>query len=132
MVTRLLAFALIVVLSLVALERFDRTPTPLLVSRLTVQYPTASTFKTDSPLYPPVRYRGDADTIIVFRDLVEVNRLCGVEMTKNHMALGCVRPLQSGTAVMVVPNPCLVRPGELYAAILCHELGHVNGWVHAA
>jgi hypothetical protein len=30
---------------------------------------------------------------------------------------------------MTLPNPCIAGAhGDPYAAVLCHELGHVNGW----
>lgn len=31
--------------------------------------------------------------------------------------------------VVRLPNPCSF-PWDPYAALACHELGHVNGWVH--
>jgi hypothetical protein len=36
-------------------------------------------------------------------------------------AVGCT---VGGT--IYVPNPC--RWGDGYATLMCHELGHVNGW----
>jgi hypothetical protein len=29
---------------------------------------------------------------------------------------------------LVLPNPCTFGPNDRYAALLCHELGHANGW----
>lgn len=34
----------------------------------------------------------------------------------------------SDTVLMTVPNPCYVIGGGWYASLLCHELGHANGW----
>ena len=31
-------------------------------------------------------------------------------------------------ATVVAPNPCEFARSERYARLLCHELGHVNGW----
>jgi antirestriction protein ArdC len=29
---------------------------------------------------------------------------------------------------LVLPNPCAFGSNDRYAALLCHELGHANGW----
>lgn len=34
----------------------------------------------------------------------------------------------SNAAMMTLPNPCSVVDGGWYADLLCHEMGHANGW----
>lgn len=69
---------------------------------------------------PPSGLRGDNTVQVVFARPELVRTLCGA---RNRLELqGCV----TGRS-MRVPNPCLYT-NEQYARILCHELGHVNGW----
>ena len=66
---------------------------------------------------PPVRYQGDAIAGVVFTTEAHVQRMC----PQVRHAVGCT----VGSAIYV-PNPC--RWNDPYATLLCHELGHVNGW----
>jgi hypothetical protein len=69
---------------------------------------------------PPNEYRGDKTAIIQFGPVIT---LCGHLAGEGEIVLACAS--EKGQ-VMVVPNPCLAE-GD-YARLLCHELGHLNGW----
>lgn len=71
--------------------------------------------------YPPVAYQGDTFGIVFFVD--DAASLCGVP-PPGYRILGCHK---DGTIVM--PNPCKEEyVGEAYAKLMCHEMGHRNGW----
>lgn len=72
---------------------------------------------------PPERFRGDVNAAVHFASPEKVTELCGGKV-ENKLLLGCAtsRPPQ-----MAVPNPCSY-PDEIYARILCHEIGHLNLW----
>lgn len=78
---------------------------------------------------PPAHMRGDAMATVAFTANPE--RLCGTPPAGMRIA-GCLRPYPGGAHIMVVPNPCPYAATEPYARIVCHEMGHVNGWVHDA
>lgn len=77
---------------------------------------------------PPDRYQGDGAAIVLFGHQDTIARLCGKPGPDGIGPLACTGTLKDGTPIVVVPNPCIAARAELYAAILCHELGHVNGW----
>jgi hypothetical protein len=83
--------------------------------------PTNSTFEFAGQ--PPLRYREDASTVVEFTSADEVNRRCagGVPICGKRF-LGCRRGNK-----LIMPHPCRANP-ESYAALLCHEVAHVNGW----
>jgi hypothetical protein len=66
---------------------------------------------------PPQRFQGNTAAAVVFTDERTVQRMC----PHVRMAVGC-----TVGRTIYVPNPC--RWGDAYATLLCHELGHVNGW----
>lgn len=76
-----------------------------------------------SAILPPMIYQGDNGIIVLFASTAVVAEECG------GSPLACVRRYD-GVRVMLLPNPCslAVAQTELYAAVTCHELGHVNGW----
>ena len=70
----------------------------------------------------PQRYQGDNSATVIFTSRQEtMDGACTPK--KPGLALACT--LQKKTIIM--PNPCL-WPGNEYAKLLCHEMGHVNGW----
>jgi hypothetical protein len=71
---------------------------------------------------PPERYQRDIGVVTIFSHQ-GVRSLCTL---KN--ALACTKVYKNGSVLLVVPNPCPLAGKELYATILCHELGHLNGW----
>jgi hypothetical protein len=68
---------------------------------------------------PPERFKGNNTLILTFHS--DLKEACG-EPPKGKRFLGCAR----GNRV-AMPNPCGI-PNEQFARIMCHELGHVNGW----
>ncbi len=77
---------------------------------------------------PAGRYRGDAAIWVEFVDAEKIGLRCAErgavafgQPTLN--ALSC-----SNSAMMTLPNPCSVVDGGWYADLLCHEMGHANGW----
>lgn len=70
----------------------------------------------------PGRYRGDNHAQVVFTSRQEVlDAAC--PPTADYTALACT----VGKRRITLPNPCL-WPNDPYAVLVCHELGHVNGW----
>ncbi len=74
---------------------------------------------------PPSAYQGNNSAIIHFIDFEEAPKYCG-----HPYAGGCQPEDVRGRPNIIVPNPCKYTE-QAYAAILCHELAHVNGWEHA-
>jgi hypothetical protein len=90
----------------------------------------AAVLAPDSPLYddgrPPLRFQGDATVRLEITDQAGIERSC-------HALFGAppagmrTNACQTGER-MIVPNPCRAPQTETYARLLCHELGHANGW----
>lgn len=76
---------------------------------------------------PPERFRGNAASVVVFTDRAGIEAICGKSEPPNIM-LACRRAFPNGTPLVVMPNPCLLGESEFFAKIMCHEMGHVNGW----
>jgi hypothetical protein len=68
---------------------------------------------------PPGRFQYDTAALVDFTTEGNVQSKC--PMTPPKVAVGCTA---GGT--IYVPNPC--RWKDPYAVLLCHEIGHVNGW----
>ena len=75
-----------------------------------------------STIAPPWQYRDSNGANIQFVNDHELLANCG-------LAVACVK-LIGETKIIYVLNPCKVLKKEDYSTILCHELGHVNGWKH--
>jgi hypothetical protein len=73
----------------------------------------------------PQRFRGPVDRVrLDFKSAAEVNRYCaGGVVLCDRVFYACA----SGRRI-TMPNPCDYPAGDEYAALLCHELGHLNGW----
>jgi hypothetical protein len=75
---------------------------------------------------PPARFQREAITTLQISDQAGINLTC--------QALFGAPPAGMKTDAcftgerMVMPNPCSFPQTESYARMLCHELGHVNGW----
>lgn len=71
---------------------------------------------------PPPAYQGDqADIRVAF--LSDIDRACRTPAAAPNEILGCEL-----YGKIFVPNPCTQHGA--YADLLCHELGHANGWRH--
>jgi hypothetical protein len=79
----------------------------------------------DSPSpVPPVKYQTNNIAIIAIVD--NPGEWPGCEPKEGWVTRGCTK-IKDRTIVM--PNPCYY-PKDYYARVLCHELGHINGWQH--
>jgi hypothetical protein len=74
---------------------------------------------------PPVAQQADGVSYpVYFVNQAGIDQLCG----GSNQVIACA--IVGGTA-MALPNPCQARfAGESYAAVLCHERGHNQGWNH--
>lgn len=71
---------------------------------------------------PPSEFRGDNESKVVFTNPRSIMDMCG------EKAIACVVEI-GGEKVIYVPNPCRSRDRrDRYANVVCHELGHKNGW----
>jgi hypothetical protein len=75
---------------------------------------------------PPARFQSDSAAIILFVSGDGVEQLCG-KSPPGLRTMACTKTPPDKPPLMVMPNPCLVEY-DYYAHLLCHELGHVNGW----
>lgn len=86
--------------------------------------PTPPSMSTSQDAGPPEPFQGDIRAIIEFIEPDKVAKRCNGPPE--------VRACQSGfgdDTLIVAPNPCEYTQ-EAYAWLMCHELGHVNGWRH--
>lgn len=72
---------------------------------------------------PPRVMTGNARAIVETVDPDDVAERCATPD-----ALACMKDIP-GEPTIVIPNPCAF-PFDDYAALLCHEFGHVSGWRH--
>lgn len=107
-------------LALAAIVELDRPPAPLLIAGITAQPQAAQIVSVYSTDAPPMRFRKDRSFRLEIMEPAELSKACG-----DPAFIACEGETIRGVRV-IVPNPC-GWSGE-YAHILCHELGHVNGW----
>lgn len=87
----------------------------------------AATGHEYGPIYdgpPPSRYMGDTKAVTHFSS--NIARDCGaigIEVPTGYKIEGCAYRVGTEHHI-IVPNPCLTDP----KSIICHEIGHVNGW----
>ena len=75
---------------------------------------------------PPARFQANATVTLQMADQAGIDAVCHAAFGKppaNMKTDGC----QVGDRI-VLPNPCTFADTDRYAAMLCHELGHANGW----
>jgi hypothetical protein len=131
------AFAALLLLACAALQQFDTPPALPLVGQASdlaaapaIRHSGALREITAAGLAeiaPPARFQGDASAVIVFGHEDVIASLCGARNANGVGPIACAGA-KDGTPVIAAPNPCLAAAFDVYAAILCHELGHVNGW----
>ena len=87
---------------------------------------TAPGFTPYSDARPPVGFQQNRTVTVEFASQTHINTVCHalfgappVGMKTNACATG---------QRLVLPNPCAYARTDRYAALLCHELGHANGW----
>lgn len=72
----------------------------------------------------PARFRGDVTTTVMFTDKYSEECIkAGLKVGGQIQACSLKGPK---AAMIIVPNPCKARGN--YARLLCHEIGHQNGW----
>lgn len=74
---------------------------------------------------PPLKFQGNARSVLEVIDPDEIETSC---LIGGPGALACTK-LYPDRPTIVMPNPCAF-PFDSYAVMLCHEVGHVNGWEH--
>ena len=129
--TRLLAIVVIFALFAFALAASNREK-PLLVSGLEAPVMHSGILNGTSSadlasIAPPERFQRDGAALIIFASIGAVATLCGGPDGEGHAPIGCAG-VKDRTPIIIAPNPCLAAGQDVYAAIMCHELGHVNGW----
>lgn len=78
-----------------------------------------------APLPPvPLRHNPDRQISITIADPILVHLLCGGKLGDSGTIIACS---EVNGSRMIIPNPCAHKE-ESYARLLCHELGHTNGW----
>ena len=85
-------------------------------------------------LMPPSQYRSPVRAVIITTSTqAEVDAACGRAGPGERKA-ACARIGAGTQPYVVMPNPCRFAEHfpdeELYAAMLCHELAHTQGWKH--
>jgi hypothetical protein len=75
---------------------------------------------------PPPRYQGDATVELEVTGQPGIDRQC-------HKAFGAPPAGMKTDACeidgrVIAPNPCAFPASDAYARLLCHEIGHANGW----
>lgn len=77
--------------------------------------------------WPPERFFEDRSLTVAFKG--DPNELCGFPVEPGWRLLGCHMRDFWGSR-LVLPNPCTwgEYKDEDYARLVCHELGHANGW----
>lgn len=75
---------------------------------------------------PPPRFQRDTSVQLQVAGQEAINRQC-------HKAFGAPPAGMKTDACeidgrVIAPNPCSFPASETYARLLCHELGHANGW----
>lgn len=73
---------------------------------------------------PPLTWQGNARSVIEFIQPDDIESAC----RSGENVTACTRMLP-GRPTIIMPNPCAF-PWDAYAALLCHEMAHVNGWEH--
>lgn len=79
---------------------------------------------------PPEIYRQNTTATVEFVDPNDVQTACiakGAYQPAGRVILACER-----SGVITLPNPCALGPDGYLRDLLCHEMAHVNGWVHAS
>lgn len=77
---------------------------------------------------PPIQDQGDALAVVKFMPAAQMTSYC----EKEGVPAGVYASISACTkgSYIALPNPCQWPLREAYAELVCHELGHVNGWRH--
>lgn len=99
---------------------------PILDRLAPMQTPGAQYGITEATRLPPIQFTGGNEVRVRFTTEYDLRAICGAD------AQACWDGREER---IVVQNPCIEdqnpdRYSTSYISILCHELGHVNGWLH--
>jgi hypothetical protein len=90
----------------------------------------AAALAPNSSLYsdatPPTRFQGGAMVELQLTDQAGVDKACHPRFGEPPAGMK-TDACAFGTHI-VAPKPCAYAATDQYAHLLCHELGHVNGW----
>ena len=75
---------------------------------------------------PPAAFQGSATLVVEVGDQAHIDRVCHPLFGKPPAGMK-TDACHTGERV-VLPNPCTFPQSDGYARMLCHELGHANGW----
>lgn len=75
---------------------------------------------------PPERFQHNATVVLMTTDQVGIDQACLAQFGPAPPGMK-TDACESGGRI-VAPNPCSYPETDLYARILCHEIGHANGW----
>lgn len=81
--------------------------------------------EADEDWQPPAQDQRDTFVGVQFGSTATVRANCG-RTPSGGWAGGCERRDGTRIPLLIVPNPCGVP--EPYALMLCHEIGHAEGW----
>lgn len=83
-------------------------------------------FPQAPPPLPPLKYQQGAIFTMGTGTPKQIHLVCadGDDPWPERVIFGCTN---MRTDVVLMPNPCFYA-WEIYAALACHEQGHVNGW----
>lgn len=101
----------------------DPPSPPLLIDGMVTQARDPRTINDGTP---PIRFRKDSGAVVWFVSPRDLQMVCGGDAPVGMVYAGC-QGEKDGIPIIAVPNPCLFD-NEPYAHVLCHELGHRNGW----
>ena len=71
-------------------------------------------------------FRHDATVTVEFAGQERINSRC--QDLYGKPPSGIRTEACTTAAHLIMPNPCNFPDTDAYAHLLCHELGHVNGW----
>lgn len=89
----------------------------------------SGTFRGDpAEIIPPERYQGDVGAIVIFGNRDVIAGMCGAPNAQGVGPIACTHSEPGTVPIIAFPNPCLFAAKDVYAALLCHEVGHANQW----
>lgn len=103
-----------------------------LATPVAAQAPTVPEIKTGPGTryfagLPPARYVKGGFVTVLFVHPDQLYEACGAPRVAGMELKGCARMMKSGQKAVIVPHPCVALDGQ-YTVVLCHELGHHQGW----
>jgi len=75
---------------------------------------------------PPERFQKEATVVLEFADQAKIDEVCHPRFGTPPAGMK-TDACATGNKI-VAPHPCAFAERDRYAHLLCHELGHVNGW----